>query len=97
MVTRIGGQRRKTRSKMSKPKREQGKISLRAYFQEFTPGQRIALKADPSVRTGIYFRRFHGMIGVVSKRLGSCYEIVVNDGKKEKHLIVHPVHMKALA
>jgi len=96
MVTRIGGQRRKTRNTMSKTRRARGKLSLRAYLQEFQPGQKVALKAEPSVQSGLYFRRFHGRIGQVSKRLGTCYEILLNDGGKEKKLIVHPVHLKAL-
>jgi large subunit ribosomal protein L21e len=97
MVTRIGGQRRKTRSKMSKSKRKRGKISLRAFFQQLEPGQRVALKAEPSIHLGGYFRRFHGRIGLVSKRLGSCYEVIVEDGGKTKRLIVHAVHLKVLA
>ncbi|MBW3021882.1 hypothetical protein KY328_03110 [Candidatus Woesearchaeota archaeon] len=35
MVKRIGGARRKTRSKMKKPVRRKGKISITKYFQEF--------------------------------------------------------------
>lgn len=96
MVTRIGGQRRKTRSTMSKARRQKGKLPLRRYFQVLEPGQKVALKAEPSVQKGLYFRRFHGKIGVIAKKLGSCYEVHVTDGKKKKSLIVHPIHLKLL-
>jgi len=94
MVTRVGGQRRKTRSLMSKRRTARGKLSLRKYFQILEPGTRVALKAEPSVQAGTYFRRFHGKIGVVSKKLGTCYEVLIKDGGKQKTLIVHPVHLQ---
>ncbi len=97
MVTRIGGQRRKTRGKFSKRRRQQGKLSLRAYLQELEPGTKVALKAEPSIQRGLYFRRFHGRVGEVARRLGTCYEVLVRDGSKEKKLIVHPVHLRRLA
>lgn len=96
MVTRIGGQRRKTRRLMTKPRRERGKLSLRRYFQQFEPGQKVALKAEPSIQKGTYFRRFHGKVGVIKEKLGTCYAVIVKDGAKEKQLIIHPVHLKAL-
>ncbi|MBR9693086.1 50S ribosomal protein L21e [Candidatus Woesearchaeota archaeon] len=97
MTTRIGGQRRKTRSIMKKPKRQRGKLSLRSYLQQLEPGQKVALTVEPGVQKGAYFRRFHGQVGVVSKKLGSCYEVLIKDGDKQKQLIVHPVHLKLLA
>jgi large subunit ribosomal protein L21e len=97
MVTRIGGQRRKTRSILSKRKRAKGKLSLRNYFQPLEAGQKVALKAEPSVQSGLYFRRFHGLVGTVSKKLGNCYEVIIKDGAKEKKLIIHPVHLKVVA
>ncbi len=97
MVTRIGGQRRKTRSMMSKQRRSRGKLSMRAYLQKLEPGQKVALKTEPSVQRGTYFRRFHGKVGLVSKKLGTCYEVLIKDGNKEKRLIVHPVHLKVVS
>jgi len=94
MATRIGGARRKTRSKMTKPRRAQGKISLTSYFKEFKPGDVVALKAEPAVQKGMYFRRFHGKTGLITKKLGTCYEVTLKDQDKTKRLIVHPVHLK---
>lgn len=94
MATRIGGFRRKTRSKLKKNVRERGKISIKKYFQSFKIGDKVILKAEPAVQKGMYFPRFHSKHGVVKGKIGKCYEVVINDRKKEKTLIVHPVHLK---
>jgi len=96
MATRIGGARRKTRQKFSKNYKKKGKISLRSYLQVLNPGDKVALTVEPAVQRGLYHRRFHGKNGIVVKSLGTCYEIVIHDYDKEKHLIVHPVHLKKL-
>ena len=93
---RLGGARRKTRQKFSKDYKTRGKISLRRYLQQLSPGDKVALTAEPAVNEGMYFRRFHGKIGTVAKKLGSCYEVVIKDFDKTKHVIVHPVHLKKL-
>lgn len=94
MVTRIGGNRRKTRKKLQKPVRQKGKMSIRRFNQELESGTRVQLNADPSYQKGIYFRRFHGKIGVVSGKKGACYRVLLNDGGKEKMMLVHPVHLR---
>jgi len=94
MAKRIGSTRRKTRQIFSKSKKQRGKISIAKLFKEYKNGDKVVLKAEPSVQKGLYFRRFHGKVGVVREKKGSCYEVVVKDFKKEKSLIVNPVHMK---
>ena len=94
MVSRIGGFRRKTRHKLQKNIRQKGKVSLQKYFQEFEEGQRVVLKAEPAIKKGLYFPRFHGKSAVVSKKRGECYEVTIKDGKLPKTIIVHPVHLK---
>ena len=89
-----GGFRRKTRHKLSKHYKEKGKLSLRKYFQSFKEGDRVVLKADSSYQKGMYYPRFHGKSGLVFKKKGECYEVLIKDGKKDKLLIVHPVHLK---
>jgi len=89
-----GGFRRKTRHKLSKHYKEKGKLSLRKYFQSFKEGDRVVLKADPAYQKGMYYPRFHGKSGLVFKKKGECYEVLIKDGKKDKLLIVHPVHLK---
>ncbi len=96
MVTRVGGARRKTRQIFSKDYKQRGKISQRSFLQTLNEGDKVALLAEPAVQRGMYFRRFHGKIGTVSKKLGSCYEVTIRDFDKTKRLIVHPVHLRKL-
>ena len=94
MAQRTGGFRRKTRDKLKKGLREKGKISLTKYFQTFSEGDKVCLKGEPAVQKGMYFPRFHGKNGIIKGKSGSCYEVKIKDGDKEKLLIVHPVHLK---
>ncbi|MDD5086293.1 MAG: 50S ribosomal protein L21e [Candidatus Nanoarchaeia archaeon] len=94
MVQRIGGFRRKTRHKLLKPRRSKGKISISNFFQNFKEGERVILKAEPAVQKGMYFPRFHGKSGIVTKKVGRCYQISIKDGKNIKQPVVHPVHLK---
>ena len=96
MSKRVGGFRRKTRHKLAKSLREKGKLSIRKYLQEFKKGDKVLLKAEPSVHKGIYYPRFHGKTGVIKNKKGNCYEVAIKDNKKEKILIVHPVHLRRL-
>ena len=93
MVQRVGGFRRKTRYKLQKPLRQKGKISFSKYFQEFKQGAKVKLKADPTVHKGMYFPRFHGKTGEIVGQNGDCYKVKIMDGRKQKELIVHPVHL----
>ncbi|MEM4336482.1 MAG: 50S ribosomal protein L21e [Candidatus Woesearchaeota archaeon] len=93
MVSRIGGGRRKTRERMTKERRTKGKISITRYFQDLNAGDKVALKAEPAYQKGMYDLKFHGKIGIISRKIGRCYEVKIKDGKIKK-LIVHPVHLK---
>jgi large subunit ribosomal protein L21e len=94
MTQRVGGFRRKTRSKLSKKRDEKGRIKLKNFLQKFSEGDRVYLKAEPAYQKGMYFPRFHGKSGIVRGKKGRCYSILIKDGKKEKEVVVHPVHLK---
>ena len=96
MVTRIGSPRRKTRQKLSKGVRQKGKIPLSKYFQTFENGDKVKLLAEPAVQKGMYFPRFHGSVGHVNGKQGSCYQVAIKDFNKRKTLVVHPVHLKRM-
>lgn len=93
MVDRVGGFRRNTRYKMRKNVRSRGKISIRQFLQSFNVGEKVQLKSEPAYQKGMYFPRFYGKVGVVSKRVGTCYEVKINDMGKDKTVVVHPVHL----
>jgi large subunit ribosomal protein L21e len=94
MTTRIGTSRRKTRKKFTKPVKEKGKLSIKAFMQTLEPGDKVVLKAEPAYQKGMYHPRFHGKIGVVCGVQGECYQVELYDGAKPKLLVVHPVHLK---
>ena len=96
MVKRQGKSRRKTRYLLKKKPYDKGKISLKSYFKQLKEGDKVKLIAEPAVHEGPVFRRFYGRSGIVQSKKGRCYEVKVNDGKKQKLLIVHPVHLEKM-
>ena len=92
MSKRVGGFRRKTRNKLKRI--EKGKILIGKFIQKFENGQKVLLNADSSVQKGMYFPRFHSKVGIIKGKKGNCYEVAIKDGKKNKILIVHPVHLR---
>lgn len=96
MVKRVGSFRRKSRHKLKKNRALRGVIRIKDYFQKFEIGDKVCLKAEPSIQKGMYFPRFHGKVGQVIKKQGRCYKIHIKDGSKSKTLIVHPVHLRSI-
>ncbi len=95
MVTRIGTKQRKTRHKFKKNYRSKGKIPLSKYFQTFEKGEKVNLKINSNVQKGQFYPRFHGLTGTITgAKKGSCYEVIIKDGGKQKTLFVHPIHLK---
>jgi len=94
MVKRIGTGRRKTRNLLKKSVRERGKISISRYFQTFEVGDKVIIDPEPAIHSSMPFRRFVGKTGIVKGKQGGCYCIEVKNGKKQKTLIAHPVHLK---
>ena len=78
---------------MTKARSAIGKPPLRRISQSFSIGEKVVFKAEPSVHKGLYFRRFHGSVGVIQGKRGDAYEVSIKEGKKDKMLIVNPVHM----
>ncbi len=94
MSQRTGGFRRKTRSKFKKAPKEKGKISIRKYFQVLKPDMLVCFKAEPAVQKGMYLPRFHGRVGRIIGKEGTCYRVKFKDGGKNKIIVAHPIHLK---
>lgn len=94
MTKRIGGFRRKTRSKLRKDPRQHGKISLARYLQNFNIEDKVILNAEPAFQKAMYHPRFHNKAGIIKAKQGACYKVAIRDGGKLKTLIVHPIHLK---
>ena len=92
-MKRIGGFRRKSRSKMRIPIREKGKIKINRFLQTFSVGDKVLLKPYPSFHKGVFDLIFYGKIGNVIGTQGKCYKVEIKDRKKLKTLLVHPVHL----
>jgi ribosomal protein L21E len=94
MVQRIGGNRRKSRHKMSKNIRERGKFSLRRFLQKFIEGDKVYLVADSAYQKASFPSRFQGKNGTIKKKIGRCYEVQIKDINKVKTILTHPIHLK---
>jgi len=92
-MKRTGTSRRKTRSLYRKNINDRCKISIRRYLQKLENGDKVLLKTEPAIQTGMYFRRFHGKIGTVSGKQGTNYKVTIKENNKLKELIIHPVHL----
>jgi ribosomal protein L21E len=95
-MAREGGLRRKKRQIMRKHSRTKGKISIRKFLQTFKKGDKVALVTEPAHQRGVFNPRFSGKAGIIKAKKGKCYEVQIKDYKKEKCLIVHPIHLKRL-
>ena len=96
MAKRVGGFRRKSRSKLRKPVSERGRLNITKFLQQFSMNDIVSLSADPSYQNGMYHPRFHGKTGKISGKQGSCYYVSIKDGNKKKRIIVHSVHLRSV-
>jgi large subunit ribosomal protein L21e len=81
--------------KVRKSVRERGLVPLTRMLQQFSPGDRVHIKIEPSIQKGMPHPRFHGYTGVVKGRRGRAYIVEVRDGNAIKQIIALPVHLEA--
>jgi len=96
MAKRVGGFRHGTRQKLKKNIRKRGKLSITNFFQKFNSGDKVLFDAEPAYQKGMYFPRFHSRTGIVVAKRGACYEVKIQDFRKEKTFVVHPVHLRKI-
>lgn len=84
-----------TRDKLSNKPRDRGTSPPQRAIQDYDEGQNVHLKIDPSVNDGRFHPRFDGHTGTVVGKQGEAFKVEINDGGKEKTLIVTAAHMKA--
>lgn len=88
------GPLKKTRNKLSNDPRERGTSPPQRAVEEFSTGERVHLRLDPSVPDGRFHPRFNGHTGEVCGRQGRAYRVQITDGGTEKTLIVTPEHLR---
>lgn len=88
------GPRLKTRKKFEQPADYRPPITK--FLQEFSNGQKVVIKQEPSSHKGMPFKRFLGKVGTVVGKRGKAYVVEVYDGEKLKKVISRPEHLKSL-
>jgi len=87
------GERRKTRSKLTKSVRARGLSPISRAVQEFEIGQMVHVKIDSSIHKGMPNPKFHGKTGKVNSTRGRAYLVEVRDGNAMKEIIALPQHL----
>ena len=75
--------------------REKGKVKLSEYFKKFDEGERVSVIRELSVQPKFPLQ-LQGRSGVISGKRGNNYLVKINDMKKEKTYIIHPIHLRRL-
>ncbi len=88
------GPRARTRKKMTKKTREKGMPNITKLLQEFEKGDKVHVKPDPSIMSGLPYKRFFGKTGEIVGKQGNCYIVELKDQKAIKKQIIHPAHLK---
>ncbi len=95
MVKAPRGFRHRTRKLLRKRVRERGAVPpLSLILHEYKPGDKVHIKINPSVHSGMPHRRYHGKTGTVVGKRGKAYLVEVYLGDKKKLLIVRPEHLR---
>ena len=89
------GPRQGTRRKLANDPRDRGTSPPQRAIQEYEEGEKFHLKIDPSVSDGRFHPRFDGLTGEVVGKQGSAFKVQINDGGKDKTLLVTAAHMRA--
>ena len=75
--------------------RQKGKISFKRYFQEFKPGDYVAVSMELSVPFP-YPKKLQGRTGKVIEKRKSAYYLEINDLNKPKYYNIKPIHLKKI-
>ncbi len=78
-----------------KPVRTRGKLQLSRYFQKFENGDFVAIYQEKSIPVN-FSKRFQGSTGIVVGKKGKVYVVKIKDGKKEKEMLIEPIHLKKI-
>ena len=93
-MKRSRGFRSKSRSKLRKKVREGRMNVITRAMQKFEEGEKVAIVIDPSVHHGMPHPRFHGKTGDIVATQGKAYIVKIRDGRKVKHIISSPEHLR---
>ena len=80
--------------KRKKP-REKGKFSFTRFFQQFEPGESVAVARELNQKFG-YSKRLQGRTGKALEKRGSAYYVEIKDFNKSKRYLIRPIHLKKI-
>ncbi len=87
-MERSKGLRSKTRHKL-----QNGRFSIAESLQEFKSGERVLVKINPAVHTGMPHPKFQGNTGKVVSKRGRAYLIELESKGIPKKVIAKPEHL----
>lgn len=85
------GKRAKTRSLLKR--RNIPRPSVNKYLQVFEKGQKVRVKIDPSVHSGMPDARYQGFTGIVIGKQGRMFNVKVKKGYLTKHVLLGAAHL----
>ena len=88
------GPKQGTRNKLKNNPRQRGTSPPQRAIEQFETDEKVHLKIDPSVSNGRFHPRFDGQTGVVVGEQGEAYKVRINDGGKDKTIIVTAAHLR---
>jgi large subunit ribosomal protein L21e len=92
MVVKSHGPRKRTREKY----RRSVRTSINEFFRQFEIGDRVVIDVNSSSQSGMPFRRFQGLSGIVIEKRGKSYLLKIKDGNKTKTITANPEHLKKM-
>ena len=75
--------------------RQKGKISFTRFFQNFKPGDSVAVAMELSIPFP-YSKRLQGRTGKVIMKRGAGYYVEIADLGKPKKYVIKPIHLKKI-
>jgi large subunit ribosomal protein L21e len=97
MAKRSRGTRSKSRQILRKRARGSHLNRITRTLQEFEEGEKVSIVLDSSVQKGMPHPRFHGKTGSITEKKGDAYFVRIRDGRKIKHIIARPEHLRRVA
>jgi large subunit ribosomal protein L21e len=88
------GQRRKSRSVLTKKVRNKGKLPLTRLLTEYNVGEKVVINIDPAVHKGMPHKRFQGKVANVVDKRGRAYVLEIPQRKTVKTIIARPEHLR---
>ena len=86
------GFRRRTRDKMKKSPRDKNTVNM--FLEEFSKGENVLIKIEPSSHRAMPHPRFKGRNGVVTGKRGKSYLVEIRDGGLKKTIITTSEHLR---